>query len=196
MSLREVTQGKDYKPTPRIVRMTPKLAEEILTKNTLNRPLRSGRVEKYAADMKAGNWTLNGETIKLTADGQLLDGQHRLYAVVFAETVVDMLLIEGLDASVMPTIDTGAPRGFADVLSIRGGKNNLVVATTMRWLAWYKDKKRIGAPSSIALSHTELLKLAEKNPDVPDRASEVMSSKARRFVPAGIVCFVYTMGHA
>ncbi len=188
-----ITRSEPYMPTPRTVKMTPKLAEEILTKNTLNRPLRAGRVERYAADMSAGNWRLNGETIKITDDGQLLDGQHRLFAVIESGKTIDMLLIEGLDASVMPTIDTGAQRSFADVLAIGGGKNATAVASVFRLIAWYEARPRPTDPSSMALTHTELMKVADNNPDVPTVVPVAIGSKAKKFLPKSILAFVYLM---
>jgi hypothetical protein len=119
--------GREYAPEVKVVNFTPALAEAILNNNRLNRPLREGRVEKYARDMAAGRWRMNAETIKLTREGDLLDGQHRMFAVIEAVNLmpkgkslppIPMMVVEGLDAEVMPTIDTGAARTFADVLTI------------------------------------------------------------------------------
>lgn len=191
-----LTRSRPYNPTPKLVKMTPKLAEEILERNTLNRPLRSGRVERYAADMKSGNWKLNGETIKITEDGQLLDGQHRLFAVMDAKITVEMMVVEGLDASVMPTIDTGAARTFGDVLGIGGGKNTTMAASVYRWLAWSASgDKAPGGPSGLTITHSELMKVAEQHTDVPARVSEIASSKAKRIIAPSILAFVYTLAH-
>lgn len=187
-----VSRGRAYNPTPRVVKITPKLAEEILDKNTLNRPLRSGRVERYSADMKAGNWKLNGESIKITADHQLLDGQHRLFAVIDSGVTIESLIVEGLDADVMATIDTGAQRSFSDVLAIGKGKNTTIAAGATRWVAWYKSGRR-GHPNSGNVTHTEMLRVFEANPDLSTAAAAIGSSKARRFVPPSILAFVYLM---
>lgn len=192
-------RGKEFTPTPRVIKFTPALAERILDNNRLNRPLRQGRVEQYARDMKAGRWAANGETIKLTQDGDLLDGQHRLFAVVESGKEIEMLLVEGLDPAVMPTIDTGAPRTFGDVLGIQGGKNNLVTASVLRWLWWYpKRKSQPSGPTHQRITHQELFDSLPKHPDVPLRVSEITgggSKQARRFVPVSILAFVYTLAY-
>ena len=56
---------------PELVRVTPKLAEEMLTRNVeLNRPINRALIERYALDMANGDWSEeNGETIKVGADG-------------------------------------------------------------------------------------------------------------------------------
>lgn len=184
------------KPEARLVRVTPQLAVEWLTRNTLNRPLKEGKVEQYAKDMKAGRWQMNGETVKFTRDGDLMDGQNRLWAVSESGITVDMMVVEGLDPNVMPTIDTGAPRSMGDVLAIGGTKNANVVGSALRWLAWYHSKNR--NPSGgikYKTTHQELLLLIPKHQDVIERASEVNSSKARKFVPASILTFVFTMAY-
>jgi hypothetical protein len=191
-----VTRGREYNPTPRVVKVTPQFAEALLNNNRLNRPLRPGRVERYARDMAAGNWQMNGETIKVTRDGDLLDGQHRLFAVIESGATVSMLFVEGLSADVMPTIDTGAPRSFSDVLSIGKRTNTTVVAAALRWLYWYESKPRPASNATSKPTHSELAQLLGENPDVVERASEIASTKrARRLVPTSVLCFVYTMAH-
>jgi hypothetical protein len=189
------TRGRDFTPTPKLVRITPKLAEQLLNSNHLNRPLRSGRVEQYAEDMRKGRWKMNGETMKFTIDGDILDGQHRLFAIIEADTPIDMLVVEGLDPDVMPTIDTGAPRTLGDVLAINGGKNVIITASVLRWLWWYPKRKSYSSgPSHIRITNQVLFDTLPKNDDVAERVSEVMSTRnARKLMPASILAFVYTM---
>jgi hypothetical protein len=69
-------------PVVAIETITPKQAQVILAHNDRNRSLASSRVTVYSGAMLAGEWRMNGETIKFNGDGTLLDGQHRLAAVV------------------------------------------------------------------------------------------------------------------
>ncbi|MEH7879332.1 hypothetical protein V7799_17715 [Rhizobium laguerreae] len=62
------------------VMVTPEMAENILAARGPNRNVSASVINKYARDMLAGRWQLNGQTIKISKDGQLLDGQHRLEA--------------------------------------------------------------------------------------------------------------------
>src|SRR5262245_34900010 len=95
-------------PTAEVVEVSPALAEEWLSKNPNNRNLRRPVVDSYARDMSAGHWHLNGETIKFAANGELLDGQHRLHAIAVSGNSVSMVVIRGLSADVMLTVDSGA----------------------------------------------------------------------------------------
>ena len=57
-------------------RITPEMAKEYLGMNTDNyRKLNNGRVLTYSADMKNGKWQMNGESIKFSENGALMDGQ-------------------------------------------------------------------------------------------------------------------------
>lgn len=103
-----------------VVLVTPKMAAEWLAKNNSNRTLRRHAVDHYARQMRLGQWRLTHQGVCLDADGNLVDGQHRLAAVVQSETAVTMLvssLDETATALAMP-LDTGMPRSYADILSI------------------------------------------------------------------------------
>lgn len=65
--------------------ITPETAKSWLLKNVHNRPLRDGLVTTYATDMANEQWQSNGESIKFSSEGELLDGQHRLAAVIFGK---------------------------------------------------------------------------------------------------------------
>jgi len=121
-----------------VEKITPSTAAELLKRNSKNRPLRSATIKLYANEMRKGNWVVNGEAIKISAEGVLLDGQHRLNAVITSGVAIDSLVIRGLADSVFDTLDTGAKRTPGDVLSLSGIKNSKLVATAARLLLIYK----------------------------------------------------------
>lgn len=82
----------------RIVTITPALALALLERNERNRPVVQERVALYARDMSSGSWQVNNQGLALGADGELYDGQHRLWAVVRARTDVPMLVVRGSGA--------------------------------------------------------------------------------------------------
>lgn len=101
-------------------RITPDKAREYLGMNVDNyRKLNSARVQTYCADMKAGRWQFNGESIKFSQNGVLMDGQHRLQAIVKADVPVDMLVIRGLDNDV-DICDIGSVRTLGMIAKRRG----------------------------------------------------------------------------
>ncbi|MGO1069604.1 hypothetical protein [Lysobacter sp. CA199] len=102
------------------VLITPVLASAWLRRNEANRKLRQRAVTQYARDIQRGAWKPTGETIKFSTSGRLLDGQHRLAAIVESGVAVRMGVATGLDNSAFDVIDTGRSRTGADVLVIEG----------------------------------------------------------------------------
>lgn len=102
--------------------ITPKRATEILATNHINnRSLSQSTINKYADMMQKGMWHVAGcEAIKLSSDGVLVDGQHRLTAIVQANRTITMLLITGVPKKVFSTLDTGKTRSLNDAMKISG----------------------------------------------------------------------------
>ena len=66
--------------------VSPFLAQKILKENICNRKISEKMVLIYAKDMSEGRWkTKTGEFIKISKTKRLLDGQHRLLAVINSE---------------------------------------------------------------------------------------------------------------
>lgn len=102
--------------------VTPEMASMWLSQNTVNRKLIPNHVAALEAVLLRGEWALNGETIKFSSTGRLLDGQHRLTACVKCGVGFWTYVVHGLDDATFDTIDTNArPRKASDILSI-GGK--------------------------------------------------------------------------
>lgn len=127
------TAGHPPEPAVESVTVTPELAESWLARNTLNRRLRLGLVDRYARDMAAGRWQFDGTPIKFGADGALLDGQHRLRALVEAGTTLPFVVIRGLPPEAQRTMDTGAKRTVGDQLKLRGLSNPDLLASVARF---------------------------------------------------------------
>jgi hypothetical protein len=91
--------------------ITPEWAAQILAhNNTRNRAMSRAHVEMLANEIRRGAWDFTGDTIKLSPDGQLIDGQHRLAAVVKAGVSIQTLVVEGVSFDVVATIDTRLKR--------------------------------------------------------------------------------------
>lgn len=118
--------------------VTPELAGDWLAINPHNRKLRDQRVRRYAADMAAGMWKKNAETIKFGVDGNLLDGQHRLAAIVTSGVSVEMLIARNVPSESFDTIDTGIPRIVSDILYIRGEINSKLLGAALGYLQRYR----------------------------------------------------------
>ncbi len=109
-------------------KITPEIAREMLTHNHNNRRLRNTTVVAYARDMRMGEWLSNHQGIAFDEAGSLIDGQHRLAAVVISGVAICALVARGVPtkidtarATTMDTIDRGAGRTIADMLKLGHG---------------------------------------------------------------------------
>lgn len=147
------------------VRIDPDFARILLEMNTRNRPKSASIIKAYAEAMKAGNWKLNGETIKVTSDGFILDGQHRLEACVLSGVAFDTYFVEVEDANSFDTIDIGHKRTGAHVLAIQGEANYAVLSSALALLYQYEKKGRI-TKGSTRINPYAIEELLGKNPDM------------------------------
>lgn len=162
--------GAGDRPTYEVVDITPAMAKEMLTLNTHNRGLREKAVNGLAADMAAGEWTEDGQSIKFGKDGALLDGQHRLAAIIKADVMVRMLVVRNVPNAAQENMDTQARRSFADVLKLRGeAKYTALAAATRRIYMWERGAKSGG--SNHNPTNRQLLLTLEKHPSLRDTVS-------------------------
>lgn len=119
--------------------MTPADASKLLEANTNNRLLSPRRVNALSACIARGEWIVDGNPVKVSADGVLLDGQHRLAAIVQAKQTVPVLVVTGLPKDSQLVMDSGRSRSFADYLRIRGVSNVSNVAAAIRLLWMYNE---------------------------------------------------------
>ncbi len=94
--------------------ITPNDALQMLEHNTGNRTLREAKIAQFTAFMKDGNFEATHQGIAFAKTGRLLDGQHRLHAIVRYGKPVEITVATGLEESVYKWIDGGSPRTAAD----------------------------------------------------------------------------------
>ena len=160
--------------------ITPGVAEEILNGNRRNRAISSKRVAILSAQIRSGGWVLNGETIKISNTGALLDGQHRLAAVIDAGVPIRTLVTRNLPESAMNTLGTGRARSAADILSINGYPNSALLASSAANL-W---RILTGASSTAIVPADYLMKVADRYPRLQYWTARFASSKVlKKLVP-------------
>lgn len=185
--------------------ITSQRAKHLLADNAENqRNIRMSKVDQYVRDMLAGAWPITGETIKVSVDGKLLDGQHRLTAVIRAavfrpDIAVPMLVAHDVDPAVMPVLDTGIPRGLHDLVNVLGvssGRANLTAAVVRRVLQW-EQGNYLGATgqSGGSPTHTEALQRLSKDVEgftaAAARGRDMQATKMTPGAPAGTAFYLF-----
>lgn len=143
----------------------PELAARLLERNTMNRPLSSRKVEIYAKYMANGEWQLNGEPIIVADTGKLLNGQHRLHAIIKCGKPQWATLTTGIKEAAFATIDNSPGRPNKDVLAVAGYKNPGTLSSAITYLIALK-RNGTGEHLRVPPSKTEIVAFAESHPEL------------------------------
>lgn len=124
-----------------VISLTPALAVDLLERNKINRPLNQAHVERIAREITKGRWQFNGDTIKISDTEDVIDGQHRLWAVIEAQAAVETVVVRGVHKDAFSTVDTlRKPRSGADILALHGVvKYRDKVAHALAWMLRYQS---------------------------------------------------------
>ena len=99
------------------IRITPDMARKWLEHNLVNRPISRATVKAYADDMICGRWDKNTTScIAFDRVGRLVDGQHRLSAIIVAGIPVTMWVSRNVGDGVV--FDSGRNRSLSDFMNI------------------------------------------------------------------------------
>lgn len=159
----------DAKITAKVETITPEIAKTMLGENVNNRRISRDNVNLFAREIRNGEWRFNGEAIKFGKDGRLLDGQHRLLAVIAADKPLTTLVIRGLEDETQQTMDSGKTRTLGDVLTLRGEKNSTQLASLAR-AVYLADQLGMEAAAQNDLKPTrgEIISFIDQTPQLAD----------------------------
>lgn len=145
-------------PTIAFELIGPNEARDLLEANPRNRNVRQERVDQYARDMRAGRWLTTGEPIQVADDGTLLNGQHRLLAIVQANVAITLLVMRDVPVGYQRVADSGLKRTFADVLKIEFGETQVSsLAATVRHIHRFRITGVLGEGGGIFPTINELV---------------------------------------
>jgi len=98
--------------------ITPEIARAYLTKNIDNRNKRGWWASGIASMIKRGEWIPTHQGVAFAESGKLIDGQHRLEAVVEADIPVEMLVVTGVRDDAYKVLDNGIKRTLSDLTGV------------------------------------------------------------------------------
>lgn len=172
-------------PTVRMT-ITPAIAKKFLQHNKTNRTISTSHVQWFAKQISDNEWdSENGEAIKFSPEGNLLDGQHRLMGIVLANIDVECDVQFGVPQTSQATMDVGRKRSIGDQLSISGEKYGNQVASTIRWIYAISN-----GTIAYKTSTPEVKRFLERYPAVADAVSHVKSQKFTGTNPT-LLCALY-----
>lgn len=152
------------KPTTHVINVTPAVAKRWLKNNTINRRLHHGKVSQYARAMAAGQWTVSNDDICFDPDGRLLNGQHRLHAVIQSDCTVVMTIKRNVPTEAMRHMDRGTKRTYAQQLTFAGEKHAALLGSVLNQ-AYQLHQGWTHAPSN-AVGDVDMDAFLDEHPDI------------------------------
>lgn len=165
--------------TVKVVDITPSIAAEMLAKNTNNRALKPSVVEKYKRDLLSGKWIFGTSAIRVASDGTLLDGQHRLKAIIDANVTVKMVVINNMSKDAIRVIDSGSSRSVSDMFKIEGSAYaNSLGGIITRHRGFLREKYDVA--SHVRYTHQEIWDIYQSDIAVYDDAAKRAAAWAKK----------------
>lgn len=178
--------------------ITPEYAKALLDTQppNHNRKIMASAVARLARAITDGKWQFNGQAIVVSDDGILLDGQHRLCAIVMAGIPVESMVVFGVARHAMNTLDSGRRRTSGERFAMMGHANGQDIATVCQWIYRYQSVPATGKllRSDAAGEFPDLLDILLNHPSILQSMVFVGWSKDwTKLVPATTAMFVHFM---
>jgi hypothetical protein len=164
-----------------LVQVTPQIAEAWLAFNQGNRKPSRTKIRRFAAAMARGQWAQNGETVKFSVSGRLLDGQSRLMAIKEAGATVVLELRAGLPDIAQQSMDSGELRSGTHTLEMLGEKYPHVLAPALK-MVFLLEQGILGggalgekAVRTRVVENAQLAPLLERHAGLKDSVGWVMT---------------------
>lgn len=173
--------------------LTPALANVLIDHNEGNRPVRLAKLSQYVDDIENGRWEFNGETIIISKEGLMNNGQHRSHAVINTDKAIPVLFVFGVDRDSRKTVDTGAMRGPHDQLSADGFAQPTTMAALARFVLAFEHNDGKGFANLNRISGPDVYERAKSDAMVNEAANfpYKYGNKAKRLAPPSVIGFCY-----
>lgn len=177
--------------------ITPAIAKQFLMSNNINRPLREFEIKGLENIIRSGKWIPQTDVIAFDNTGMLINGQHRLHAIIRANKAVECTIGYNYSPSAFAVIDNGLSRSAGDVVFSRGISNQYAMAAIAKMIFLYKNgqlsyvnesAKKINGPDNI-----EIADFVEKNIVKIRKAHDIAkkSSKTLKEISNRHLAFLY-----
>lgn len=131
----EITAASGARIT--VEKIGPTEAQDFLDHNNRNRSLTAKTTNKYVRAIESGEWPFLGDPVRFDRNGDMIDGQHRMAAVVETGVTLEFVIVRGLAPDSQKYMDGGRTRTAVDQLKIEGMANAPAAAAiatcAMRW---------------------------------------------------------------
>jgi len=184
--------------------ITPERAAKWLEAGEPNRKIKDAQLRRLVGVINRGEWDENnGETIKISPDGGVVDGQHRLWAIIETNKSVRALVAFNVPSDSFDTIDTGVGRSALDAIVVDGRrtgkeqKYSAYLAASAKLLYKLKQAGRIDrmlrSGGNMKVENKHVLKIVNDNPELAESTRFVGSLPHVKGIHKSIMIFLHSL---
>lgn len=181
------------------VRISPPLARRLIELNSENnRNLLVRTKERYARDMRNGKWReKTGQVITIDTNGRIINGQHRLHAIVESGVTLRFDLCFGVEPQDIVVIDALKARDTNAIIRVAGGRDLSGVGAIVRWLLSWERGQYTGTSGNFTPTPIEIYERVEAEPDVfAAAAARGKDAQNRNLAPNRVAGMAYYLFRA
>lgn len=183
--------SSDSIPSICVSEVTPDLAREWLTRNIGNRSSSPAWVKELEGFIHDGRWRMTGDPIRFSKTGKLIDGQHRLQAILNSGKTVQCVVMRNLADDIFDVIDSGKSRTKVDVIFIEYGLPMEVCKILSSSTGAAIDYERAQFGFGGKADKTELRAFVNENPLIIQSAVYAQKLPHQTPVPKSIAAFFH-----
>ena len=144
--------------------VTPEIAKNYLLNNDGNRRVSPPRLLMYCDDILNGRWKEDtGECIKISVTKKVIDGQHRLLAIVKTGIALNLHIALDVNDDVFDVVDTGKSRNATDVFKIANIKFENSIPSIISTYNILLDNRKFGGQIHKSKTNAMLLEQYYEN---------------------------------
>lgn len=200
---RDWAKDQPRNPTPLLdgdgwYEITPPLAEELLKRNTRNRPLDWNFVLAYGSQMHNGRWKKTGEPIIINGNGDVDDAGHRLWAGYLSRSTFTSYVVHvEADPDLFAFIDNGRSRSGTDTLVTAGlGQSANLLARVVKEVAMPFDERSLSYFTRMPrtpITNIDILDYIRAHPELAETVRTVRDlypAAVKRIGETAVACFI------
>ncbi len=172
----QIERGK-AEPFCPVVTLTPVLATLLMSRNEGNRNLSPAGLGRFVRDAQEAGWSLNGETIVISREGLLNNGQHRCMAVIETGIPIRTFMAFGVTRESRLTLDQNIARTLGSYLKMNGFADATAAGSVASYIWQYEhlEGKRLGNTAAERPTKAQGLAIAERDREASEASSNHVS---------------------
>lgn len=146
--------------------LTPTLATLLLERNPINRKIVEGSLALLRSDITEKRFKFNGDSVRVSVLGRLLDGQHRCQSVIDTGIPIRTVFVFGLDEDARYTMDIGTPKQVSTFLQMKGRAQCVRLGAAAALVAQWELSNRLAKGGRGRPTKQQILAAEERHPDL------------------------------